>query len=286
MLNNVISKCCKSVNNVIRSESREVLLEEDNVLNYNLNKVIGKGKFGIVYLAFNKINNKNYAIKKSIKQNKLFSTELYFMRKFKHSSLIVLHESFIYDNYHYLVIDYYKDGDLFTYIKNVHDFDVDITRKIILNLLRPLLYLKQYKLAHLDIKPENFLVRNISGCDFVLSDFGCMQEYKEYNREYKLKHKVGTKNYAAPELYNLVYNSKSDVWSLGQIILILISGNMIEYKDEYTQLDIYDLLRGLKINKRCFSLLKKCFSIDYKNRINLEDIIDDKWIEEYYLGHL
>ena len=113
-----------------------------------------------------------------------------------------------------------------------------------------------------------------------------MQEYKEYNREYKLKHKVGTKNYAAPELYNLVYNSKSDVWSLGQIILILISGNMIEYKDEYTQLDIYDLLRGLKINKRCFSLLKKCFSIDYKNRINLEDIIDDKWIEEYYLGHL
>ena len=97
---------------------------------------------------------------------------------------------------------------------------------------------------------------------------------------------MGTKNYAAPELYNLYYNSKSDVWSLGQIILILVSGSMIEYKDNYTQLDIYDLLKGLKINRDSFNLLKKCFNINYKNRITFEEIIDDEWIEEYYLGNM
>ena len=269
-----------------RVETRKDFLIENNVLNYNLTKLLGEGKFGKVYLSNDKVSNRCFAIKKSIRPNKLFSLELHFLRKLNHSSLIRLHESFIYNNHHYLVLDYYKCGDLFNYIKKYHDFDLDKSRKIILNILRPLLYLRQLKICHLDIKPENYLVRDINNLDFVLTDFGCMHEYKEYNKEYKLKHKVGTKNYAAPEIYNLYYNSKSDVWSLGQIILILVNGRMIEYKDNYTQLDIYDLLKGLKIKRDSFNLLKKCFNINYKNRITFEEIIDDNWIVEYYLGNM
>tara|TARA_B100000925_G_C21983080_1_gene463195 strand:- start:15 stop:866 length:852 start_codon:yes stop_codon:yes gene_type:complete len=283
MIKKLIYTCCK--NNIRRSESNETLLERD-ILNYNIGKLVGEGKFGKVYVCYNKVNNKNYAIKKSVKRNYLFSNELKYLRMIYHSSIIRLHDSFIYEGHHYLVIDYYKDGDMFTYIKKYHDFDEDVTRKIILNILRPLLFLKQQKAVHLDVKPENYLLRDRNNLDFVLTDLGTMKDYKEYNKEYKLTNIVGTKIYAAPEVLNKRYNSKSDIWSLGQIILILVSGNIIEYKENYTQLDIYDIIRSFNISRGSFNLLKRCLNIDFKSRIKLEDIIDDKWIEDYYLDKL
>ena len=272
--------CCLRIN-INRDESNDKLID-NNVLNYRLGKLLGKGKFGNVYIGNNLLNNKIYAIKKSVKENKIFGTELKYLRKLKHSSLMRMHDSFIYEKHHYLVLDYYKDGDLFTYIKKHHDFDLDITRKMILNLIRPLLFLRQNKIAHLDIKPENYLVRDLYNHDFVLTDFGTMREYKENNKN-KIRYAMGTKGYTAPEIYNLEFNSKSDVWSFGQIILILVSGNMLPYKDSYTQLDIYDLIKTFKVKKDCFSLLKGMLMIDSKKRILIEDILDNKWIEDYYL---
>ena len=272
--------CCFRIN-INRDESNDKLID-NNVLNYRLGKVLGKGKFGCVYIGNNLLNNRIYAIKKSVKENKIFGTELKYLRKLNHSSLMKVHDSFIYEKHHYLVLDYYKDGDLFTYIKKYHDFDLDITRKMILNLIRPLLFLRQNKIAHLDIKPENYLVRDLNNHDFVLTDFGTMREYKENNKN-RLKYAMGTKGYIAPEIYNLEFNSKSDVWSFGQIILILVSGNMLPYENGYTQLDIYDLIKTFKVKKDSFSLLKGMLMIDYNKRISIEDILDNKWIEEYYL---
>ena len=74
-----ILKCCFDLN-IRRSESNETLLD-NNILNYNLSKLLGEGKFGSVYLGVNKITNRNYAIKKSIKINNLFSNELKFLRR-------------------------------------------------------------------------------------------------------------------------------------------------------------------------------------------------------------
>ena len=57
-------------------------------------------------------------------------------------------------------------------------------------------------------------------------------------------------------------------------------------KPHYTQLDIYDIIRSFNISRGSFNLLKRCLNIDFKSRIKLEDIIDDKWIEDYYLDKL
>ena len=138
-----ILKCCFDLN-IRRSESNETLLD-NNILNYNLSKLLGEGKFGSVYLGINKITNRNYAIKKSIKINYLFSNELKFLRRLNHRSIIKLEDSFIYEGHHYLVLEYCRDGDMFSYIKKYHDFDDNKTRRIILNILRPLLFLKQYR---------------------------------------------------------------------------------------------------------------------------------------------
>ena len=136
----------------------------------------------------------------------------------------------------------------------------------------------------IDVKPENYLVRDRKNLDFILSDFGTMREYKEKNVEYKLNKIIGTKVYAAPEVLNKRFSSKSDVWSLGQIILILLSGRLIEYEENYTQIDICDLIKKMNVKRDNYNLVRKCLTIDSKNRVSLEEIIDDKWIEDHYLS--
>ena len=274
--------CCKVRRNV-SVDIRNNLIEEKNILNFKINKKIGEGKFGDVYLCVHKLTNKLYAIKKSKTVNRLFVNELKYLRRIKHSSLIELKESFLEESYHYLVLEYYPQGDLFKYIKERHDFDDIKIRKIILNILRPLLFLKQCKVVHLDIKPENYLIRDINKLDIVLTDFGTMREYKELNKEYNLRNVLGTKLYASPEVLKKSFNSKSDVWSLGQIMLILVSGKMISYNEMLTQLDINDMLREFKVGKS-YNLIKSCLTINILNRIDLEDIIDNKWLEEYYMN--
>jgi len=98
MIKKLIYNCCK--NNIRRSESNETLLERD-ILNYNIGKLVGEGKFGKVYVCYNKVKNKNYAIKKSVKSNYLFSNELKYLRMLYHSSIIRLHDSFIYEGHHF-----------------------------------------------------------------------------------------------------------------------------------------------------------------------------------------
>ena len=47
MIKKLIYTCCK--NNIRGSESNETLLERD-ILNYNIGKLVGEGKFGKVYI--------------------------------------------------------------------------------------------------------------------------------------------------------------------------------------------------------------------------------------------
>jgi calcium-dependent protein kinase len=74
-------------------------------------------------------------------------------------------------------------------------------------------------IIHRDIKPENIML--IKNDQIKLIDFGLS---KIKSNDQKLQEKVGTPYYMAPEVLESNYNEKADIWSLGVILYVLVSG--------------------------------------------------------------
>jgi serine/threonine protein kinase len=75
--------------------------------------------------------------------------------------------------------------------------------------------------VHRDIKPGNILI-NSKG-EVKLTDFGIMKELEATHQLCQTF--LGTKAYMSPERFEgLNYNNKSDIWSLGLIIIEMATG--------------------------------------------------------------
>lgn len=72
------------------------------------------------------------------------------------------------------------------------------------------------------MKPENVLIDKEQDNILKIIDFGTSVEYDK-NRE-KLKTVHGTSYYIAPEVLKMQYDERCDVWSIGVIMYILLSG--------------------------------------------------------------
>ena len=86
-------------------------------------------------------------------------------------------------------------------------------------------HLHNIKIVHRDIKPENFLF-DLPGKEgrIKLADFGLSNRF---GQSFDTLHScVGTMYYIAPEVLTGSYDKKCDIWSLGVILYIMLSGKI------------------------------------------------------------
>jgi len=95
---------------------------------------------------------------------------------------------------------------------------ISLVIKVISLLVSAVAYLHSFKIIHGDIKPDNILLNLDNSVDLVLCDFG-IASFKE-----TCKKTIQTITYRSPEVKFLNYGMKADVWSIGCILLELISG--------------------------------------------------------------
>ena len=86
-------------------------------------------------------------------------------------------------------------------------------------LLSALQHMHAQKVVHRDIKPENIMVAGED--ELKLIDFGLSKRQQGNN---KLKTIAGTPYYMAPEVLDGLYDSKCDIWSLGVLLYVFMSG--------------------------------------------------------------
>ncbi len=186
---------------------------------------LGHGSFGIVYKVKRKTDGKIYALKKVYlnqlkekeRQNSL--NEIRILASINNKNIIQYKGSF-YDNINNslcLVMEYAENGDLEKKIttrqkKNLYFQEYEILNMII-QIIKGLKSLHDYKIMHRDIKSANIFLFNDNIVKIGDLNVSKILKNNLHNTQ------TGTPYYASPEIWeNKSYDFKSDIWSLGCLI--------------------------------------------------------------------
>ena len=75
---------------------------------------------------------------------------------------------------------------------------------------------------HRDLKPENIMLVGEESLCIKIIDFGAA---RIFDPTVKLKTRVGTPYYIAPEVLKRKYDNKCDIWSCGVIMYLMLAGS-------------------------------------------------------------
>jgi len=185
-----------------------------------------------------------------------------------------------------ILYDYIPGTDLFTYIKN--NELTPISKKQIFKKIAYIVNdLHNNNILHGDIKLENIICKYNRCQNLFLIDYGLSIKCRKH-RIYKTNKCFGSIPYIPPELFNSRFSQKSDIWSLGCLLYILIcekapfSSNKIEYNTVINNIDYY--LEKLKkiakeeLSDELFDLIFNMIEIDITKRYTINQVINHKWL--------
>lgn len=180
--------------------------------------------------------------------------------------------------------------------KNIHPknmwFSELALSKITYAILTGLVYLyEDYEIIHRDIKPSNILIN--SNGSVKLCDFGVSKQTSNSIANTF----IGTSTYMSPErIQGHICSTKGDVWSLGLMIIELVTGDFPLGGHTDSPEGILDLLQKI-VNEpppklplyQCFSFelidfVNKCCIKDEDDRSSLKELKFHKFIQKYNLG--
>ena len=159
--------------------------------------------------------------------------EIKLIKMLDHPNAVKVYEVFRRLNYIYIVMELCTGGELFDklYEQPVQDgekaprFVEADAQYLIKRMLGALNYLHSNNIAHRDLKLENFIFTSAeTDAEIKLIDFGFSRQYLE--KDAKMQEMVGTCYYLAPEVLKRDYTQASDLWSLGVVIYMMVTGSV------------------------------------------------------------
>ncbi|KAI0824097.1 kinase-like domain-containing protein [Trametes gibbosa] len=260
---------------------------------YQVLRLLGSGTYGVVYQAVD--NHPSAGTKSLFRAIKIISkanrreSQLAAVRReialqsivAGHRNVVGLRDAFEDDDYFYIILDFCRGGDLFEHIceKRSYVYNDDLLRKAFVSLVDALAACHDAKVFHRDLKPENVLT-NEDGSEVYLADFGLATDQTIIN-----EFGVGTKIYMSPECVGREFGYKpfcarfSDVWSLGVILVNMISGRhpwqKATMEDECFARFVQDpdfFLDVLPISDGANDILQRIFALNPLSRITLPEL--------------
>jgi len=262
---------------------------------YELKEVIGKGKFGVVYLGIHKKTQKQVAVKvinknniKTLEDKELVKIEIDILKLCHHQNIVRLLDHLENLDYIYIIIEYIEGGTLGQYIKkNNFNFTEQQASNIIYQIAQGVKYLHSYGIVHRDLKPDNILITQPNDLGVIkIMDFGLS---RILSPQEKLVDGFGTLSYVAPEvLLRAPYNKEVDIWSLGVILYYILCGHLpfkgrkeiiiaerivndeLEFDEEEWE------IRSQKVK----DLISRCLKKEPGERITINEFLSHPWFKK------
>jgi len=205
---------------------------------FDESKAIGRGKFAEVYLCWSrKEPDKKFALKDintrlgDMASLKRIHEEISIQRELEtHPCLVSLIDS---DETQpgkiRLLLEYCEGGELYDRIQQKQYYPEHEAKACCQNLLEGCAYIHGRGIMHRDLKPENILLSSkVSNTDIKISDFGLAKISRDFPRRLPRSHSIcGSDFYLAPEVIKQEeYGREIDIWALGVICYVLLSGSL------------------------------------------------------------
>jgi len=261
---------------------------ESKITDFEKEREIGKGGFGLVWKVTHKKTQKVYCIKviqkSGIIEQKLIdqmNREIEIMYILNHPHCLRLKNHFEDDVNFYLVMPLAVKGQLYRVLRKFRKFDERTAAQILRETISALQYLHSFNppIIHRDIKPENLLLNE--GGRVLLADFG----WSNFSDGGVRKTFCGTPEYIAPEmLLKKGHDTRVDIWSVGVLMFELLSGYS-PFVAKNNQ-ELYQNIRRLKIQwpkdmpPLAKNLIGKILKLNPLDRPSLQEILDHQWFKQ------
>jgi len=229
----------KSLNNWRLEESGSILGR------YQIEKPLGKGAMGTVYLGKDAKLNRLVAIK-TLPLSQEFETEQlqeatvrFFQEaaaagRLKHSNIVSIYDAGEEQNLAYISMEFFKGGTLVPYTQIDNLLPTTTVIEIVILMAEALDYAHIHGVIHRDIKPANIMY-NPATNKIKITDFG-IARITDTNRT-RTGIVLGTPSYMSPEqLAAKNLDGRSDLFSLGVMFYQLLSGALPFESDSLTTL--------------------------------------------------
>lgn len=254
---------------------------------YELQKTIGNGGFGKVKQAIHLLTGEHVAIK-IIDKAKLGSDvarialEIKAMKDLRHQHICQLYQVIETDDFYFLVLEYFCNGELFDYIVNRNRLSEEQARHFFRQIVSAVAYMHKKGYCHRDLKPENLLLDRRENLKLI--DFGlCAQPKGGINLAY-LGTACGSPAYAAPEIIagTNYRGDVADVWSLGVLLYALLCGSL-PFDDENIAAMYAKIQNGVYqippwLSQESIALLRLMLQVDPTKRIRIDDLLKHRWL--------
>uniref|UniRef100_A0A8B9MFV7 non-specific serine/threonine protein kinase n=2 Tax=Telluraves TaxID=3073808 RepID=A0A8B9MFV7_9AVES len=282
-------------------------------------EVLGEGAHARVQSCVNLITNKEYAVKIIEKRlghirSRVFREVEMLYQCQGHRNVLELIEFFEEEERFYLVFEKMRGGSILTHIHRRRHFNELEASVVVQDIASALHFLHNKGIAHRDLKPENILcespdqVSPVKICDFDLGSGIKLNGDCSPISTPELLTPCGSAEYMAPEVVEAfneeasIYDKRCDLWSLGVILYIMLSGyppfvghcgsdcgwdrgeachtcqNMLfesiqEGKYEFPDKDWAHISFGAK------DLISKLLVRDAKKRLSAAQVLEHPWVQ-------
>ncbi|SJX64527.1 MAPKK kinase Kpp4 [Sporisorium reilianum f. sp. reilianum] len=268
--------------------------------------LIGAGSFGNVFLGMNAKTGLLMAVKQvelpsgdsHLDQRKkgmldALEREIKLLKTLEHENIVQYLDSFADGSHLNIFLEYVPGGSIVALLRNYGAFEEPLVRNFVRQILKGLSFLHNRGIMHRDIKGANILVDNKGGIK--ISDFGISKKVESDLVLATNKggaaggvaggaaHRPslqGSVFWMAPEVVKQTsYTIKADIWSLGCLVVEMISGT--HPWAELNQMQaLFQIGMGRKpslpdeISNECRDFLEKTFELDYNDRPSADELLN------------
>lgn len=274
------------------SESSSYNMYAPKIELYDKGTLLGEGSNGAVYLWTNKVSKRKYACKVVTKSNlgtqrqqEKVKHEIGVMFKIKDikcCNLITIHDVIEDQACWYILMELCQGGTLKTRLSKICKFREFEAAKIIKDIMIGISACHKRGIVHRDLKVNNVVFEtNQIDSKVKIIDFG---NSAYYNENEPLSGFTGTKIFSAPEMSKGQYGPKVDIWSVGVISYILLTGRYPWGNEGCLSKPEFFSSKELPwatISWGAKDLISKMLEMDVNKRLNATQVLKHPWINRH-----